>query len=300
MPAHPPPRRPGLDPGPRATPTNAPRPRRAGRAIPVLLTALLTLAATPSPAATEQLRYTPATCSTDAEGKVYVRLNTSVAFGFPADALKGLRGEIQFDPPAVPKPDDPEGCPGNPILTPAAYLQFHLPAPAASATEEFTPDIPLGFAIIGANAAAHNPDGYLRLQGSALHRFRTKREDGMWCESTPAGWDVCYGTNKRHARPAKRGGATYVAREDMHPLRSGAPITMDCWPPDPSGGRRCSPHYKPLPRVSLSLHFYDVVIPVEQFFDLDREITQRLKAARVPALDFAPPAHVLHRPEKDR
>lgn len=111
---------------------------------------------------------------------------------------------------------------------------------------------------------------------------------------------MCYGTNVVGAESARRGGAMYVAREDTHPLRSGARLTLKCSQPKATGRRECSTQYEVLPRVRIHFRFYDDVIPVEQFFDLDREITQRLKAARVPALDFAPPAHVLHRPEKDR
>ena len=245
-------------------------------------------------AANEQLRYNPATCSTDADGKVYLRLNTGVAFGFPADALQYLRDKVEYDPPPVPNPDDPEGCPGNPILTPSAYLLFHFPAPVVPRAGEFTPDIPLVFSIIGAVERLHDQEGYLGLQGSTLRMFEIYREMGNWCEVTPAGWDVCYaaGVTEKPEHPAQFA-AAYVARENMHKLRSGAPITLHCGPPCPPRGRQCPPYYQPLPRVSLSLRFYDDVIPAESFFDLDRAITDWLKAARVPELDFEPPGDVL-------
>jgi hypothetical protein len=245
------------------------------------------------PARAEQLRYNPATCSTDADGKVYLRLNSGVAFGLPADALKHLRGEIDFEPPPVAKPDDPEGCPGNPIITPAAYVLFQFPPPAGSVTGQFAPDIPLLLSIGGADARSFGEHGYLRLQHSNLELYRRKRERGNWCESTPAGWDVCYGSVERPEKPTDRG-AFYVAREDVHPLRSGGPLTLECWPPDPTGERECSSVYEPLPRVKVMLRFDDDVIPVEQFFDLDRAITEWLQGARVPELDFEPPAHVLY------
>lgn len=264
------------------------------------LTAVLTAAmamnpwAASSEARAEQFRYTPETCSTNADGKVYLRLNTGVAFGFPADALKHLRGAIDYEPPPVPNPDDPEGCPGNPILTQSAYLLFHFPRSAETPTGEFAPDLSLLFSIGGAEARLFDNDGYVGSQGSSIRLYRKLREAGKWCESTPAGWNVCYGAVERPENPTDFG-AFYVAEQDIHPLRSGAPLSLQCWPPHPGGDRECSTTYQPLPRIRMSVRFTDNLIPVEQFFDLDRAITAWLKATRVPELDFEPPEHILHR-----
>jgi hypothetical protein len=267
----------------------------------MLLAALLALAAAPSAAETERLHYTPTTCSTDAEGKVYLRLNTGVAFGFPADALTYFRGEIDFEPPPVPNPDDPEGCPGNPITTPGAHVLFDFPRPAETLTEGFAPDIRLLLKIGGASARSFDENGLLWRQGSALRLFRMYRSVGNWCELTAGGWEVCYPDGVREKPKNPRDfGAIYLARESNHTRRSEAPLFLECWPPHLSGRRECSTIYQPLPRVKVSLRFYDDLIPVNQFFAIDRAITEWLEATRVPALDFEPPAHVLHRPEKDR
>ena len=250
-------------------------------------------------AKSEQLNYTPEACSTDAKGKVYLRIGSGIAFGFPADALVYLRDPVRYDPPPAPNPDDQEGCPGNPFDTSAAYLRFSFPAPVVAKTGEFTPEIPLVFSIIGAVAALLDADGYLHTQKGTMRLLGVSKESGNWCETTPAGWEVCYGTIHVNAEPAKRGGALYVASAEVHPLRSGGPITMWCTPQLLGTDiRQCSTSYQSLPGVSLAFRFNDNVIPVESFFDLDRAITEWLEAARVPELDFVPPEGILYRQGK--
>lgn len=251
------------------------------------------LAATAAGAGSERIIYDTSACSTDAEGKVYVRSHTGVAFAFPMEALTYLRGEIDYAPPPVPNPDDPEGCPGNPIITPGAYLGYVYAPPMDEQSEQPPEPVPLLLKIGGASVRSYSEDGYLRNQGSPIRIAETYRANGFWCEATPAGWEVCYGTMERPEKPTVLGGF-YVAREDVHPLRFGAPLTLNCFSPSyPGDSRECSTQYEPIRHVWLSFRFEDDDIPVEDFFILERAITFWLEAARAPELDFEPPLHVL-------
>ena len=79
--------------------------------------------------------YNPASCSTDADHKVYVRLYPAgVAFGFPYRSVRWMDGRAVEDRGPIPLPDDPEGCPGNPIVTRAVSFDYGYQALKADRT----------------------------------------------------------------------------------------------------------------------------------------------------------------------
>ncbi|MBK0399629.1 hypothetical protein H0I76_10530 [Limibaculum sp. M0105] len=240
----------------------------------------------------DTLQYDPDLCPTEADGKVYLRLATGIAFGFPSGSLQYLYDT--FEPrPEAPDPSAPEGCPGNPIVTKTATVAFSFEIPPK--VESAEPRRIAEFVKLrGADALAFRPGtDHLFLQNSVFHLSEVSRKLGR-CEETPKGWEVCY--QPKPGRPHHTdNGAYYIALPDRHPLRSGIPLAARCSPPLPWNGKRlCDLDYRPLPRVYLSLAFTDKEIPIEYLFAFDAAVVDWLESSHVPELDFIPPPGVLY------
>lgn len=281
-----------------ARPGHARAIRRLAFALALGIVGATALSAAVSRAGTEQLRYNPATCPTEAHGKVYLRLATGIAFGFPAGSLQFLYGT--FEPrPEAPDPSAPEGCPGNPIVTKSATVAFSFEIPPE--TEGGEPQRIATFVKLrGADALAFDRGtDLLYLQEMIFHLFEVSQKLGR-CEETPEGWEVCY--QPWPGRPHHtENGAYYIALPGRHPLRSGVPLAVRCAPPHPwDGVRLCDLDYRPLPRVYLAMSFTDEEIPIEHLFDFDNAVVAWLESSRVPELDFTPPPGVLHEQEEPR
>ncbi|MBY8974379.1 hypothetical protein KHP62_01080 [Rhodobacteraceae bacterium NNCM2] len=89
-----------------------------GTATLLSLAALVLLSGSPGDGRAQgNVTYAPSFCSTDAQGMVWVRLYpTGEGFKFPYTALNRIDGRPVEDRGPIPLPDDPEGCPGNPIV----------------------------------------------------------------------------------------------------------------------------------------------------------------------------------------
>jgi len=260
-----------------------------------IVLAAASLLATPLGAPADQLRYDPDTCPTEAQGKVYLRFATGVAFGFPARALQFLYGS--FEPkPEAPDPSAPEGCPGNPIITHWATVGFSFEVPPAADGGE-PRRIATFVKLSGATARSFDRrTGMLRLQSIVFGLAESGRRFGR-CEEAPEGWEVCYQPKKDRPHHTDNG-AYYIALANRHPLRSGISLAVGCGPPAPwNRARLCQLNYRPMPLVHLALNFTDQEIPIEDIFAFDDAVVAWLERSRMPELDFAPPPGVLPKEE---
>lgn len=86
-------------------------------------------AALPVVTVAEDLSYNPDTCTTPADGKVYVRLYPAgIGFAVPYRSLGFIDGRPVEDRGPLAVPGDPEGCPGNPIVTRVITFNYHYEA----------------------------------------------------------------------------------------------------------------------------------------------------------------------------
>lgn len=116
-------------------------------------------------ASAERIPYDPESCATATDGKVFVRLFTGLSFAFPAWDLGYLGG-----PPPEPgdigpiaDPDEPEGCPLNPIVTQHFSVRYRPVAarhPAEGGGERWHPR---GLRIYSFNGPTGIQDFYVEM-----------------------------------------------------------------------------------------------------------------------------------------
>jgi hypothetical protein len=238
----------------------------------------LLIAALAVPSRAETISYDPDRCATDANDQVFVRLQSGLAFAFPADDLWLLEGAPVEDPGPIADPTEPEGCPLNPFVTASAavvYRPVGPPAPEEQDGARWRPEL----------LRIHGHGGATRVQDVFLRLFDRCAEDpGNPIANVSPSLEEC-----RMRRPnwAEEDWKSFVrAVPGAHPEFGGTRFVVYCDSPyHAGGGRRCQASYQLEDGLSLTYRFYDDVVPRENATVFDLQIRAFIAASRTPEYD---------------
>jgi hypothetical protein len=232
----------------------------------------------------ELVRYDPERCATDVRDQVFVRLQSGLAFAFPADDLLMLRGPVN-DPRLITDPSEPEGCPLNPIVTSGfavAYRPARPPYPGEPEDARWQPQLLQIFGHAGPT----------RLQESNLkffHRYCIKKPDTdprahRLVEVSPILRECRV---EQVDRSDDRDWPSYiVARPGAHLEFGGRPFAVHCYGSFlPGGSRECTADYQIESGLSVMYRFQDAIIPREHIAEFDLQIRAFVAARRTPEYD---------------
>ncbi|HMR36559.1 MAG TPA: hypothetical protein PJ999_09815 [Paracoccus sp. (in: a-proteobacteria)] len=232
----------------------------------------------------ETISYDPESCTTETDGRVFVRLASGLAFAFPAFDLLRLRDGPVDDPGPVADPDEPEGCPLNPIVAHAMVVRYQPVAPRSPgepADGRWRPELLQIFSW----------GGPVALQDIALDRFSEfciKRPEvfqhGRALENVSPVLQECRGLTP--GTPDILGPSTMVARPGTHIEHEGRRFAVRCDGAfSPGGSRSCDAHYRMRDGLSLMYRFEDGRIPLAHVAEFDLQVRAFIEARRVPEYD---------------
>lgn len=221
---------------------------RARLSVLALAAAVLTALIAWHPAAAEPpetLRYSPATCSDSADGRIFIRLLSGLHFAFPYKDVKGLRWDGEDRPDLPADESEPLGCPRNPAVAGSVRLAWRPdwdgPAP--------DPDWP----AIRLNVIHH--DGPLGLHEDLIYLAE------KWTDRFVKLSDEL---EVHRGRPAPSGTsvdglALIVARPGAYPLAMGRRVAVRCLPAiRPGSPKNCRFDYGLTDGLSVDYQFAGV------------------------------------------
>jgi hypothetical protein len=252
------------------------------RLIFTILVVAATIAAWSGAARSDVVRYDPDTCSTDVHDQVFVRLQSGLAFAFPADDLLMLHGSVEDHGP-IADPNEPEGCPLNPIVT-SGFAVAYRPATASPGAS----GVPLRsetLQIFGHAGPTRVQDVHLR--HFDLHCVRKPESDPRVHRLLAVSPVLQECRVEQPDREDDRDWPSYlVARPESHPEFSGRPFAIHCFRPMVSGGsRECSARYQMQIGLSVMYRFQDAVVPRENMAEFDLQIRAFVTERRAPEYD---------------
>jgi hypothetical protein len=229
--------------------------------------ACFALVAASMTATAETFRYDPALCSTESYDQVFVRLQSGLAFVFPADDL--------FDPGYDPTNSrgpvilEPEGCPRHPLVRSSVGVAVHpaqWPSHGVGLHGHEGPTRVQDVALLAFNRCAANPDNPLRRVSAALEECRLRQSDGS---------------------PEEDWRSFIRAVPGAHPEFAGRLFAVMCFSAyHPGAGRACTAGYQVEPGLSISYRFYDDQVPQEDLATFDVEVRALVSARRSPEYDL--------------
>jgi hypothetical protein len=239
-----------------------------------LVLSVLVLPAAPR---ADQPAYDPTSCSTDAGGEFFVRLDSGLVLSFPPGDVAGHRLHDQGD-------GEPAGCPLNPLVVREVPVRYRpvLPSSPGEPAERWQPF----FIQVGGQ------------EWGALGGYFEHRHFREWCldspdappliEHPPALVECRF--SDRDGRPTT---SLIVAKPGAHPWSGVRPFIMECdphyiFPPLPEGVRMCSTSYRPELGLTIGYEVLDIEVPPEHIAAFDLQIRAFVAARRRPDLDFWP------------
>jgi hypothetical protein len=245
----------------------------------------------------EDQTFDPARCSVDSGGKVLVRLTSGLAFWFEPYTFM-LRDGLEKP---LPPSGEPEGCPGNPIVTRAVSF----PIQYTEALEAKRRGLPMrsppvqAFSIFG-------HDGPTRLQDGDLERHALYKGEGYACRVTEEGVEICLvgcrpdpdqsdrclpiGQNAPYVPLKEDLASSGLALPGAYAEFKGRRFVYGCMPPlkvSPKfSSRTCNVSYEMTKGLSVTYRFDSSQIPEDNVLLLDKMIRDQILAARAPEYDL--------------
>lgn len=235
----------------------------------------------------ERIPYDPDTCSTDAGGKVFVRLFTGLSFAFPAWDLVGLHGAPPRpkDIGLIADPDEPEGCPLHPIIAQTiavAYRPVAEPHPAEPEDQRWHPS---RLQIFSFSGPVGMQDKYLEtFTRQCIDRLNAEEREDILVDHQTV--QECRLDQRGH-EDSLDWPSYFVARPGAHPELSGRRFTVRCRGTiiAPGRPRICEVAYSVEGGPSVFYEFSDGIVPREHITDFDLQIRAFIEASRVPEYD---------------
>lgn len=234
-------------------------------------------------------------CSIDTKGKILVRLVSGYAFWFDPGTFM-LRGGLE-KPPATS--GEPEGCPGNPVVTRAITFPFQY----TEALKSKLQGRPVGRPAVR-SLSLYGQELPLRLQDGDIRRHNDYKENGSICRVSREGVEVCLADciqDPIHEDRCKVSGdyvvllsdaaSTGLAQPGAYVEYGGRRFAYSCLPrfsPNnpQSKLRSCSTAYQISKNLSVTYEFDSSQISEDEVLSLDRNIRTQIISARAPEYDF--------------
>lgn len=245
----------------------------------------------------EDQKFDPARCSVDTGGKVLVRLTSGLAFWFEPYTFVLRDGLAKPLPPS----GEPEGCPGNPIVTRAVSFPIQYTEALEAKRRGLSMRNPpvQAFSIFG-------HDGPTRLQDSEIERHAFLKGQGNACRVTEEGVEICLvgcrpdPDQSDQCRPIGQDAPHVPLKEDLassglalpgvYAEFKGRRFAYGCMPPLKVSAefrpRSCDVRYEIAEGLSVTYRFDSSQIPEDNVLTLDKMIRDQILAARAPEHDL--------------
>jgi hypothetical protein len=245
---------------------------------------------TAAESASEEITYDPATCKTDAQGMVYFALGREV-FRKPAEPGVRMRPILNTSPetlatlPPSPDPNEPKGCPDNPVRGTTYGINYqHQPRePGAYPVGTSFEAKLLGFVEITRDDWNSTVDvvkwGTQSVDETAFERVR---DNYNACEVLANGLTVCrvpWPDKNILSWPTK-----FQAVSPVYDTPFGRPFTVSCNPALPGlGPLECHVSYNYTENTRVIYFFELRNLPAMEIIEFDKGLRAAIEAMRVPA-----------------
>ena len=240
--------------------------------------ALIVLLAVGHVARAGELQFSPSSCATDPRKTIYLALGRTV-LRVPLDSLVyilNLTQDDPLDPPKVPDPDEPEGCPDRPVQAKVYTLrvkQSELLGQADSAKASEGKFVP--FKLVWSS-----PD-YWSLQPSAERRYNKRCSAfGVW-EELQNGLVACRVRSADAPERDQTSAIAFQALLEVHKAPFDRPFIVDCSHLLLIGTQTCYNTYKLYPSVNFARKFDLQRVDVDDLVDVDRGLRAWIENARI-------------------
>jgi hypothetical protein len=238
----------------------------------------------------DNVTYDPSTCKTDAEGMVYFALGREV-FRRPYQEGMSIRGmssaEDRAALPPRPDPNEPEGCPGNPLWGRGFSVGYqHQPANPENYPPEMSFRASISFIALSERTQNSSLEaikwGNQLSWEQSFERVRTEHDS---CELLPEGLIDCRVPNRERGR--EFGSAKFQADPAIYSAPFGRPFTVSCisWPVVARQDCNVSYNYTDGTRIAYEFDLYD--LPAAEIISFDKGLRAKIESMRVPNYRWA-------------
>jgi hypothetical protein len=240
----------------------------------------------------DAVTYDPSTCKTDAEGMVYFALGREV-FRRPfveGMTIRGMPEEERAKLPPRPDPEEPEGCPHNPIWGSNFSISYQY-EPANP--ELYPPDTPfaarsISFIEVGQrNNESVGEYEILRwgLQPSLERDFERIRRTHNSCERLINGLNACRVPSP--GREILSWTTAFQADPQIYEAPYGRPFTVSCLAWGAIDQQDCSVSYNYTEFTRISYKFELHELPPMEIIEFDKGLRAKIESMRVPDFRWA-------------
>lgn len=217
----------------------------------------------PSSGKSEKLDYGPELCADDAGGFVYLAARRIVV-RVPYESLTYIQDwppERKSGLPIPPKPDEPRGCPGNPIQ--GASFKLGYGWRSASEGTRSLQQLELGL------FAARPEFRGMQSVNEGLHERACARNV---IENLDSGLIACRVPMEDKSRPRRDWAVSYEANHKVYSAPFDRPFIVNCSLSRGDQPKPCSVSYKRYERLNITYSFSSGAVPPSAFIDLDHEL----------------------------